>query len=312
MKRVFDTDMVAHIWANQSQDEARNPQRNFYFRGDTIFSYRDSFPIARIIKRKGRECVLITNDTYSNTTTRHCQLVRRAVRGKPVFTVPDRTLQGGHAENLDWYKQQVENGVQALVKGRDKMQYLLELDRRIKEANDYCEFFGLKKRFVFPKNLNRLELERKGNEFNRGTDARRIASRAAAETRRRKCNDRWNQPENKDKWLAGESVYYRNSYGEPTLLRVKGEELQTSQGAEVPLDHAKRAFAFIAECRARNIEYQRNGHSIHVGHFVIDSIDAEGNIKAGCHKIAWSEIERIAGQLGLLNKEEEVLSNGQV
>jgi hypothetical protein len=330
MKRVFDTDMVAHIWANQSQEDARNSQGNFYFRGDTIYSYRDSFPIARLIKRKGRECVLITNDTYSTTTNKHCLCVRRAVRGKPVFTVPNRTLEGegyyakngdwkhrsDHSDNLNWYKSQVEEGIQKLVRGRDKMQYLLELDRRIKEANDYCEFFGLKKRFVFPKNLNRLELERKGNEFNRGTDARRIAAVAAAETRRSKCNDRWNQrnqPENKDKWLAGESVYYRNSWSEPILLRVVGEELHTSQGASVPLEHAKRAFKFIARYKAEGRTYEGDtGGSliVRVGHFKIDSIDTFGNIVAGCHKIGWSEIERIAGQLGLLNKEEEVLSNG--
>jgi hypothetical protein len=325
MKHVFDTDMVAHIWANQSQEDARNPQGNFYFRGDTIFSYRDSFPVARIIKRKGRECILITNDTYSSTTSRHCWLVRRAVSGKPVFTVPNRTLAPGryydykahewqdsrspHDANLNWYKHQVEEGIQKLIKGRDKDRHLTALEYSVNEANEYCEFFGLKRRFEVPANVDKESLREMGKEFRRKQEKKREQDHARHE--RQQAELLAKRQADKSDWLQGADVCYRNGWSEPTLLRIKGEVLETSQGAEVPLDHAKRAFKFIAECRTRNVEYQRNGHSIHVGHFKIDSIDAEGNIKAGCHSIQWSEIERIAEQLGLLNKEQEVLSNGQ-
>jgi hypothetical protein len=45
--------------------------------------------------------------------------------------------------------------------------------------------------------------------------------------------------------------------------------------------------------------YQHNGHSIHIGHFRIDAIDTEGNVRAGCHFIKRDEMERLATQLGL-------------
>lgn len=75
--------------------------------------------------------------------------------------------------------------------------------------------------------------------------------------------------------------------------------LQTSQGADVPLTHAIRAFRFIKLCRASGKAWHANGHSVRVGHFMVDWIDAEGNFKAGCHMFAWPEIERVAVALGV-------------
>jgi hypothetical protein len=38
-KNVFtDNREIAHKWFHQTQDFARNPQRNFYFEGATIYS----------------------------------------------------------------------------------------------------------------------------------------------------------------------------------------------------------------------------------------------------------------------------------
>ena len=70
--------------------------------------------------------------------------------------------------------------------------------------------------------------------------------------------------------------------------------MQTTKGAEVPEEHAKKAAGIVKRCKETGTGYKRNGHSIHVGMFVIDEIDINGNVKAGCHFIEWSEIERIA------------------
>jgi hypothetical protein len=44
IRHVHPTDMVAHLWAHQSQDSARNGG-NFYFEGDTLYSYGAHFPL---------------------------------------------------------------------------------------------------------------------------------------------------------------------------------------------------------------------------------------------------------------------------
>ena len=47
-KKVFpDLSVIAHYWANQTQDEARNSSNNFYFDGTKIYSYGSHFEIAR-------------------------------------------------------------------------------------------------------------------------------------------------------------------------------------------------------------------------------------------------------------------------
>jgi len=45
--------------------------------------------------------------------------------------------------------------------------------------------------------------------------------------------------------------------------------------------------------------YQRNGHTIHLGHFALDSLDTEGNVTAGCHTVQWEEITRVAALAGV-------------
>lgn len=83
------------------------------------------------------------------------------------------------------------------------------------------------------------------------------------------------------------------------LLRVRGETLETSWGAEVPLSHAVRAFRFIALCRASGKGWEANGKTLPVGHFRVDSVTASGSIKAGCHVINWPEIEAAARAAGV-------------
>lgn len=64
-KHVFDTNEVPYLWAHQTQSDARNAQGNLYFRGDTIYSYGEHFPIARhVTNSKCKPAVLFTTRTY--------------------------------------------------------------------------------------------------------------------------------------------------------------------------------------------------------------------------------------------------------
>lgn len=86
---------------------------------------------------------------------------------------------------------------------------------------------------------------------------------------------------------------------------ITGGELETSQGARVPLTHAVRAFRFLKLCREKAASdpsfdgWQANGKSLPVGLFRVDSVDREGNFRAGCHRINWGEVARLAAELGL-------------
>lgn len=80
---------------------------------------------------------------------------------------------------------------------------------------------------------------------------------------------------------------------------VIGGRLGTSWGAEVPLVEAVKAFRFLKLCRDKGQAWRANGHVLEVGHFRVDSVSAEGNFVAGCHRINWGEVAALAARLGL-------------
>lgn len=119
-------------------------------------------------------------------------------------------------------------------------------------------------------------------------------------------------------WLRGESIGYE--YGRYSwrteaggaLIRATGVErdasgaiiggtLETAQGVTVPLVHAVKAFRFVKLVRESGKGWQRNGSTVRVGHYQVDSINPDGGFIAGCHQFDWPEIERLAKSLGVFD-----------
>lgn len=134
-----------------------------------------------------------------------------------------------------------------------------------------------------------------------------VADYRAAERERQRIarieQDRLDKLEREDKiaaWHKGADV--RISFDAESggaAIRIKGDQLETSHGASVPLEHAIKAFRFVKLVRERGTPWERNGKTIRVGHFQIDRISAEGDFTAGCHKFTWPEIERAAALAGV-------------
>lgn len=113
-------------------------------------------------------------------------------------------------------------------------------------------------------------------------------------------------------WRAGgPRVYFDSDHG-GAAIRATGVErdasgeiiggtLETSHGASVPLAHAIRVFRFLKLMRERGEGWQRNGRTIRVGHYAVDSVRPDGGFTAGCHRFAWPEIETLALALGVFD-----------
>lgn len=293
MRRVVDTDMVAHLWANQSQDEARNPRGNLFFRGDTIYSYGFHFPIARIITRKGgTRAVLFNPASYSNTTAKHQRIVRGACRHQIRFDVPSG-LSGppDHKTNLRHYREQIAAATLAAGRARRHAEWKLnQLGELVAEANRYAAYFGLRTRFPAPG----------GPEIEAAVERSKVADEKARE--RREARDAKAKAEFAtalERWKAGEDVRWLSWPGWDIYLRIRdrdGERIvETSRGAEVPYLQAIRLLPLIRSGRP----YAHAGHSLRVGSFTVDEITAGGDIRAGCHYIKRAELERLATELGL-------------
>lgn len=100
----------------------------------------------------------------------------------------------------------------------------------------------------------------------------------------------------RDEWLAGKgSAVFHDAIG-GTIVRRKGDELQTSMGATCPWEHALKAFRVAQHCRITGyaVERDKHGTSLRVGHFNVDRIDADGNLTAGCHVLRWDAMLALA------------------
>lgn len=340
MAQVHDNGMVAHIWAHQSQDSARSHNGNFSFEGDTIYSY--STPIARLVPSLDGKVALRTNETFSITTSgKHEPAISRALDyGRYIkdFHVPSIGASGGrlswrsrevdHEQNVAYLLLQYENEKKRAKRARDLWQPVADmLQRPADTLFDYCAAFGLVQPSIDvvkdAAEIDAFRAEREAKNNSPAAIAKREKERAARERRKAEKERIENlsrferETEMRARWLDGGSVWgvRLTSANGGALLRVKGENLETSMNASVPLDHAIKAFRFIKRVRETGQPWHRNGHTIRVGHFQVDSIDANGDFKAGCHFIEWSEVERIARAIGVFDAEsstEAVISSAHV
>lgn len=280
---------VAHIWANKSRPSASGS--HFYFDGDAIYSYGSHFPIARHFKG----FVLFTGRSHSVTTSRHKGIVRNASHHLTSFTVSD-VMSDPSSKDVQEYGEQIKSLSINADKARNPDNALRILTEAVSEANLFCESFGFKTRFTMPDNLDELKAKARASE------ERERQSKAIKQAKLESESG-----ETIQQWLAGEMVTVPHFIGTVYLRQYKISEadtnigkggvfgMETSKGARVPLSEAQKAFQFAVAMRARG--WHRNGDNFQVGDYHLDAINEQG-VVAGCHCIAWPEIERFAKAQG--------------
>lgn len=107
--------------------------------------------------------------------------------------------------------------------------------------------------------------------------------------------DRRSPEELREAWLNGESLPHYHLGGE-TIVRRKGERLETSRGAQVPFRAAVAVYVKAQHCRANGASWKRNGETMPVGSFQLDRIAPDGAINVGCHTIGFPAMTRLAVQ----------------
>lgn len=287
---------VAHLWANRSRESAKGS--SFYFTGDTIYSYGAHFPIARHYKG----CVLFTSKGYSNTTAKHKGYARSAVSHLTVFTVSD-VSRDPCREDVSDYAAEIKSAALAAGRARNSEAALEVLQRLVDEANSFCARFGFKTRFAMPDNLEELRAKAKAS-----------AERERKATLAKQARQERETQKTIRAWLAGESVSIPH-FIDKVYLRVRDTRtkivepldtpekdcplimMETSRGARIPLSEAERTFRFVIKMRERG--WRRNGDTFQVGDYHLDAVNEQG-VVAGCHRIAWDEIERFAKTQGWL------------
>jgi len=166
------------------------------------------------------------------------------------------------------------------------------------EVKAYAAFFSLK----LPKLPVVPALDSKEMKEVKAREAKNAAKRAE-QTRLERIEQEKRDAKLAEEWRNGTyNGYFHNM---PVMLRVRTfnadesaqfavAQVETSRGARVPVSHALRGLKFVRAVIAKGEPYQRNGHTLHLGNYAIDRIEADGTLHAGCHVIPYAEIERIA------------------
>lgn len=205
-----------------------------------------------------------------------------------------------HKHNLQLMRENFNTALEKGVRARTYVDhYVSEAENLVRHHTAYRQFFGLRldKPLSIPENWKeatktklasaRIATEKKHETikkntllvlkyWKRGSEALRLA-------------------------FEGKKRPETNPSLVPCALRVhiEGDKIETSLGANVPLTHAKHLWNTIKKIQSgEQPAYHHNGHTIHIGSFRVDSIDADGTLRAGCHTIPYESMAELAAKLG--------------
>lgn len=291
MKKVVSPETVAHYWANQVQDAARNAGHSFYFYGDTIYSYGSHFPIAKHVEYNGRKAVLFTTRSYSVTTSTHINITEAACRHKNILYC--HNPEGSHEVNLGSFKAHAEEAGAKLQTARKPELYLNAIAEQKRQAIEYADYFQIDIAKNFPAVWSALTIADKEQYFE-------YASKKAAlelkETKKRNADLKRKHTLSLKKWRLFETnrLYIHSDFD---FLRVNTSKsrIETSQGVEIPFHTGKSFYNWLKKAITKGgCEGNCNKTILH---YEVKTVNKDF-IQIGCHKISIQEINSTALLLG--------------
>jgi len=310
IKRVFSSaGQVIHLWANQSQSEARC--KNVFFNEKTIYSYGYHYVLGRIVEFNGSQLFLINDSGYSVTTNKHISWAWSAVSNRPRLKVDGLSRHDYTSSDLKalvraaLLRQQdgLINSLFNHFNGRSFWRVETEKEfyegkysdgGRIREFNELCKTLGFE---ALALDINdsylelRFEHEREMIAKKAADDARKNTPEYLAEKERerekREARAIAKAAEDVSKWRSGGPLVESVRALRPMILRVRGAVVETSDGASVPLSHALLLLKKIENGTAKAGD--------RIGHFSLTSVYGSDDIRVriGCHDIALSEAKAV-------------------
>jgi hypothetical protein len=327
VKTCFNNAELAHVWLNLTDAELDGGREgrgsSFSFRGRELCSYATA--IARIYPRNGRRLVLIDGSSFSNSTSKHQNYLRRALRDSDVNISLDF---GRRGQALIFTPKQIweaciaecqEYATQA-SKARGRAPYLLGLARSaVVKAESVRVFFGLRNK-PFAPDMSKLI------EYAKDEAAKRAEIEAAKQKRiakfmkeeaprmltlwreRQEGCIAWDEIKEHGRALGVYSLPMGSLLSTPEFqgtaalrLSEDGSRVETSQGAQVLVRTVKFLWAFCMDAKRNALAVSPDliARFPRLDNYSVNAIDAGGNLTAGCHHIPFAEVQEIARALKL-------------
>lgn len=271
MKKVNTPQDTAHLFALQSQNEARTPNGSLYFNGKSIYSYGSHFCIAKFIDEK---TLLFTERSYSNTTAKHISVVSYAT--SHIDKIYCSNPNGSHETNFNFWLVEAEYLADKLKRANKPEIYINQLQQIETRALRYSNYFDIEipetlqtvlkvttKAEILAYMLNKSELIAK----------EKAAKEKAAKKEHAKQLKKWRNFESLKLYSRVEGIDY---------IRKNTDYFETSQGVKIPLAIGNRFYNNLATAKVGDKFLD----------FTINEI-TKTYIKIGCHKITLKEINNV-------------------
>ena len=277
---------IAHIWANELTYKGQ--QGNLFFQGKTVYSYGYHFAIAKHIDYK---TVLITTRGYSNSTSKHIQLVKQAISHKDKIYCYNPT--GSHEENINRFITEIINEAVKLIRATKPEKYLIEIDYIKNRLNKYLEYFNLK---LSKEQAGKIDIKSKEDfaekmKIEKAKIEKQEKSLIAKGKKLYPIYVHNFRNGLKQDFTTLESQYlgkYIMSIGNPVLFKIKETEIESTKGVKIPINITKRYLNKFLNNELRILDQILN--------YTISKID-KNLLVVGCHNIYKSEIDYLKNQL---------------
>lgn len=266
----MNNNQLAHIWANQTKENGKG--NNMFFEGKKIYSYGTHYQIAELFEVKGKTVVFVNSNGYSNTTAKHTSIVCQACSHLEQFHIPfmkdfysysyrsKQYFEPNKQSIADFLLQIVNNHIYEQKQARTNGRYVEAAKREYRKYESFCNLFDLD-----PVKVDFSEVEEIAQKcvLRYEETEKKKAERAAKA-----------DAEKLQKWLTGE--YNGTLYNIPVHFRIKNGKVQTTKGAYVSLEAAKRLY-----------QMQKKGMDIlgeKIDGFTVTKNDGN-TVTISCHKI---------------------------
>lgn len=272
MKTKFSS-ITACIHAYAQRVYRQGSSSSVFFYGDKIYSYGHHYLLGEFIVNPADEQAIIINDEgYSRTTSKHIGIVIQATRQYKQFFTMD--------VNEEKVIRQLEAWYELLIKAKKPEKYISDANYLYSKHCSYCKWLQVEP----DKEVTELV-----NRFGSITDEERkaIVKKRKLQQKRDKELAKMKELEKIYKFLTYEVDYLHGMTEDYIRISQDKQSIETSQAVKVPIREAKILYMLIKQ--GKDIK----GHRI--SNYTVISIN--GVLKIGCHNINRQNMESVGEQI---------------
>ena len=301
MKKVFSTSSeVIHLFANKIQEEGTNQTRNIYFYDNSLYSYGSHYKLANHLKGGA---ILINDDGYSTTTSKHISEIMHSSRHKTQFY-----SQYVFIKNALY---NIENLVKKLPKARSrKLEYIASIKsifNCFQAFQSYCKANNIKKIYWSNNTILRPIIDKRSKEYKRllyiakNMQNLDILESEVIEAKKRKDKRKAKEQkqlikafrDGKREFVRLEYDLLKLDYNKNNVNFDEGFFVRTSQNVKIKINEAIETIETLKKLNYNCDKINANLRGYKIGYYSITKAQNK-TLFVGCHKIKFKEIERLA------------------